>query len=190
MQEQEYDYMRPVLSVEGIKSRRSSPVEVVPVVEAMDIEVSPLDAYLGLKKTGARSFLFESADLGGKSALFSFVGTTDSTIAVKDRKIYLNGSEVSYPGGAMALLKDVLAGFKPSEPVFLGAQAPMPVFFGGLAGYLSYDLIRYFDNVGESACDDIGCMDAELVFARELVAFDHTNKKAHAHLERPRPARG
>jgi len=84
MQEQEYDYMRPVLSVEGIKSRRSSPVEVIPVVDMLDSKVSPLDAYLGLKKAGARSFLFESADLGGKSALFSFVGSTDSTIAVKD----------------------------------------------------------------------------------------------------------
>ena len=178
MQEQEYDHMRPVLSAEGIKSRRSSPVVITPVVEALDLNVSPLDAYLGLKKLGNRSFLFESADLGGKSARFSFVGTTESTIAIKDGIIYLNGSKESYPGGPMALLKDTLAGFRPAAPVFVGARAQMPVFYGGLAGYLSYDLIRYFDHIGESACDDIGCMDAELVFASDMVAFDHANKKA------------
>ena len=177
MQEQEYSYMRPVLSTEGIKSRRSSPAEIIPVVEALDLNMSPLDVYMGLKKLGSRSFLFESADLGGKSARFSFVGTTDSTIAIKDGIIYLNGSKASYPGGPMALLKDTLAGFKPLAPVFIGAPASMPVFYGGLAGYLSYDLIRYFDHIGESACDDIGCMDAELVFANELVVFDHANKK-------------
>ena len=111
--------MRPLLSVEGIKSRRSSPVEITPVVEALDLNVSPLDAYLGLKKPGSRSFLFESADLGGKSARFSFVGTTDSSIAVKDGIIYLNGSKVSYPGGAMALLKDTAGGLQA-----VGARIP------------------------------------------------------------------
>src|SRR5512139_1429312 len=99
MQEQEYDYRLPALSVEGIRARRTSPVEVIPVVEAIDASGSPLDAYLRLKKPGERSFLFESADLGGKSARYSFIGSTASAIAIKDGAIYLNGLKVSYPGG-------------------------------------------------------------------------------------------
>jgi anthranilate synthase component 1 len=177
MQEQEYDYRRPALSIEGIRARRSSPIEVIPVVDALDAIGSPLDAYLRLKKPGERSFLFESADLGGKSARHSFVGSTASAITIKDGAIHLNGSNASYPGGPIAILKDTLAGFKPSKPVFVGPRSPMPVFYGGLAGYLSYDLIRYFDNVGCSACDDIACADAELAFVEDLAAFDHLNKK-------------
>ena len=170
----EYDYSRPLLGLDSIRERLVRPSRVTPVVEVMETAVKPLDAYLRMKSHGDRSFLFESADLGGKSARFSFIGASGDTIAVKDGGIQLNGAPVTYAGGPVAFLKDVLAGFKPAPPVFLGEEAPMPVFYGGLAGYISYDFIRYFDNVGCTACDDLGCPDAELVLARDLAVYDHS----------------
>jgi anthranilate synthase component 1 len=153
--------------------RRKSPMTVTPVIEALDTDVKPLDAYLRLKKPGERSFLFESADLGGKSARFSFIGSSRDIVAVKDGSILLNGIKIPYEGGPVAFLKDVLAGFRPSTPVFVGEEAPAPIFYGGLAGYISYDFIRYFDNVGRTACDDIDCLDAELALAGDLAVYDH-----------------
>ena len=172
---QEYDHK--LLSVPAILARRSRPAKVTPVIEVMDATVDPLDAYIRLKSPGERSFLFESADLGGKSARFSFLGSSANTIGVKDGAIYINGARRGYKNGPVAFLKDMLAGFKPVDPVFLGEEAPVPVFFGGLAGYISYDFIRYFDNIGDSACDDMGCMDAELILAEDLAVFDHRLKK-------------
>ncbi len=174
---QEYDYSRTLLSVPSIIERRNRPLRVTPVIETADAVLDPLDAYMRLKKPGAASFLFESADLGGKSARFSFIGSTSAVIGVKNGSITINGANVSYKGGAVAFLKDLMSGFEPGPAVFLGEEAPLPVFFGGLAGYLSYDFIRYFDNIGSSACDDIGCMDAELVLADEVAVFDHRLKK-------------
>lgn len=166
-------YDHSPLSLSSIMERRAKPVLVTPIIEAVDIDIKPLDAYLRLKKPGDRSFLFESADLGEKSARFSFVGSSAHTIAVKDGSIMVNGASISYKNGPIAFLKDVLSGFKPSVPVFVGGEVSVPVFYGGLAGYISYDFIRYFDNVGRSACDDIDCLDAELAFVEDLAVFDH-----------------
>lgn len=173
----EYDYSRPLLSPASIQERLLKPAQVTPVVEVLSPSIPPLDAYLRLKGKGDRAFLFESADPGEKSARFSFVGAGGEHIAVKDGSILLNGKKISYKEGPVAFLKDVLAGFRPSRPVFVNKKAPMPVFYGGLAGYISYDFIRYFDNIGCTACDDIGCADAELTFVRDLAVYDHSLKK-------------
>ena len=172
---QEYDHS--LLSIPAILSRRTRPAKVTPVVETLDAAVDPLDAYVRLKAPGEHSFLFESADQGGKSARFSFIGSTSDVIGVKDGAIYVNGKALDYNGGPVVFLKDLLAGFEPSVPIFLGEEAPLPVFYGGLAGYIAYDFIRYLDNIGGSACDDMGCMDAELVLAKDVAVFDHRLKK-------------
>ncbi len=161
------------LSPSAIKERLAEPVPVTPVIEAADIDVAPLDAYLRLKKPGGRSFLLESADLGEKSARFSFVGSCDHAILVKGGEVFVNDERAPYEDGPIAFLKRVLSGFKPSSPVFLGEEVPLPIFYGGLAGYISYDFIRHFDNIGNSARDDIGCLDAELALAEDLAVFDH-----------------
>lgn len=175
---------RQILSIPGIRSRRSKPIEVTPVIEAIDVRISPLEAYLRLKSPGSKSFLFESAERGGKSAKFSFIASSPSTISVKDGRILVNEMDIgSYQGGPVAFLKDVLAGFKPSKPVFIKAESfdsdpvSVPVFFGGLAGYISYDFIRYFDNIGNTATDDLGCKDLEMVFVDDLVVFDHEHDR-------------
>ncbi len=171
------EYGHSLLSPASIRERLRKPVQVTPVVEALETSVPPLDAYLRLRGHEDCSFLFESAETGGKSARFSFIGAGGEPIAVKDGSILLNGSPTAYNGGPVAFLKDIMAGFRPSRPVFVGERAPMPVFYGGLAGYISYDFIRYFDDVGCSARDDLGCPDAGLAFVKDLAVYDHSLKK-------------
>jgi anthranilate synthase component I len=170
---QEYAHGPSLFSLPAIQERRARPVIVTPFIEAVEPDVRPLDAYIRLKRPGARSFLFESADLGGKSARFSFLGSSSSFISVKDGSIFLNGGKIAYKGGPVAFLKDVLAGFRPAAPVFIGEEAPLPVFYGGLAGYISYDFIRYFDHIGDTALDDIHCLDSELALVDDMAVFDH-----------------
>lgn len=175
---QEYGYSKQLLSAEAILERRKKPLLVTPVIEAVDMDVSPLDAYLRLKRPGACSFLFESADLGCKSARFSFVGSSRQEIAIKDGMIMAGGKPFLYEGGGpVAYLKDLLAGFRPSRPVFIGDEVSLPAFYGGLAGYISYDFVRYIDDIGDGALDDLGCMDAGLALIEDLAAFDHASKR-------------
>ena len=51
-------------------------------------------------------------------------------------------------------------------------------FIGGFVGYLSYDVIRYFVDVGESAVDTLKQPDCEFLLTRKNVIVDHRAKKA------------
>lgn len=168
----------------GAISGKKKAIEAVPVVEVIETTVSPLEAYLRLKKPGSCSFLLESAELGGKSARYSFVGSGTSSICVKDGRIMIDGEEAYHKDGPLGALKAVLSSYRPGRPVFIRSETfngnipPMPPFYGGLAGYVSYDFVRYFDNIGDTAEDDMKFNDLELTLAGDMVAFDHVASKA------------
>jgi anthranilate synthase component I len=79
----------------------------------------------------------------------------------------------------VAFLKDFMAQCRCGRPVYLFEESfgravpPTPPFFGGLVGYISYDFVRYVDDIGESAGDDLGCADADLLLAENIIVFDH-----------------
>jgi anthranilate synthase component 1 len=172
-------------AAETLQARRSRPAQVTPVIEALDIDIDPLEAFVRLSagaasNTGAKSFLFESAEKGGKSAKYSFIGSGSQSIVIRGGRITCGGRDVGpYPGGPVAYLKAFMAGYRPQPPVFFreesfSREAPsLPPFFGGLAGYISYDFVRYVDPIGDTATDDVGCDDADLLFVEDLVVFDH-----------------
>jgi anthranilate synthase component 1 len=49
----------------------------------------------------------------------------------------------------------------------------LPKFFGGLLGYFSYDMVRYFEDIGGPAKDELGQKDSQFMFVKDLIAFDH-----------------
>lgn len=51
-------------------------------------------------------------------------------------------------------------------------------FIGGFVGYLSYDFIRYFVDVGGSAVDSLKQPDCEFLLTKKNVIVDHRAKKA------------
>ncbi len=54
-----------------------------------------------------------------------------------------------------------------------------PKLTGGLMGYFSYDVVRYFEKtLGNPPADDLGLPDAELFNYDKLVAYDHLTNKA------------
>jgi anthranilate synthase component 1 len=167
-----------IFSFEEIQRRKKRPLEIVPVVEAVNADITPLEAYLKLKRPGYYSFLFESAALGGKTAKYSFIGSSPRIISIKDGSISINGKDIANIN-PLSLLKDIMSGFKPLKPLFIREDSfskdtiVMPGFYGGLAGYISYDFIRYIDSIGNTASDDLGCPDAELIFVDDMIAFDH-----------------
>ena len=140
--------------------------------------IDPLEAFRRLN--GRKAFLLESAETGGKSARYSFIGAGDRAIRVSGGRITVDGEDIgTYPGGPVAFLKDFMAGYKAGQPVYLFEESfgraipPTPPFFGGLVGYISYDFVRYVDDIGGSACDDLGCADADLLLAEDMIVFDH-----------------
>lgn len=147
---------------------------VVPVYTqlAADFE-TPLSAYLKLRDS-RHSFLLESAESTEKAGRWSLVGS-------QPRKIFeARGSQlrITTPGQAEQNIEiddDVLAALeremKPYRPVTHG---DLPVFSGGLVGYLSYDAVRQFEpTLPESPPDSLGVPDAMFILADTLLVFDH-----------------
>ncbi|MGA9140401.1 MAG: anthranilate synthase component I [Methanocella sp.] len=164
--------------IQEIRQRKSQPAGIVPVIEPLDNDIDPLEAFRRLN--GKKAFLLESAERGGKSARYSFVGAGDRSIRIHCGKIVVDGRDIGpYEGGPLAFMKDFMAGFRMQPPVYFFEESfsrgipSLPPFYGGLAGYVSYDFVRYIDPIGDTAADDTGCADADLLLAEDMIVFDH-----------------
>jgi anthranilate synthase component 1 len=129
-------------------------------------QLSPTDVYSLLRKSNCYSFLLESAELGEKVARYSFIGRDPhQVITVKNGKLNIDGKTVETKNPLMELAK-LISRYKVAE-------GRLPKFFGGLLGYFSYDMVRYFEEIGNTVKDELGHEDAEFMFVKDLIAFDH-----------------
>lgn len=146
---------------------------VIPVYTqlAADFE-TPLSAFLKLRGRGP-AFLLESAESTEKAGRWSIVGS-------HPRRVFeARGKHITIRDGArqrsFEAEGDVLAALEremqPYQPVRHGA---LPVFYGGMVGYLSYDAVRQFEpTLGEPPPDPLGIPDAVFLLADSLLVFDH-----------------
>lgn len=139
---------------------------------AADLD-TPVSVFLRLKDHGP-SFLLESVTGGEQVARYSFIGVNPSQVfVVRGRTMEIvsaSGTSTLNAGkeqDPLDLIRDVLAPYRDTEQIH-----GLPRFFGGLVGYLGYDLIRFFEpTVPQEAHPDFP--DAVLFHADSLVAFDH-----------------
>src|SRR5205085_8763617 len=63
----------------------------------------------------------------------------------------------------------------------------LPDFVGGAVGYMSYDLVRFFESLPETAIDDRNLPLCHFLFTDTLVIFDHVKHRllviANAYLD-------
>jgi anthranilate synthase component 1 len=158
-------------------STRATQGNLVPVwVElAADYE-TPLSAFRQIHD-GRHGFLLESAELTQHSGRYSLLGSEPRLIfTARGREIAIEeqGKKRSYtaPGDPLKELENIMAAFKPVSP------APLPVFHGGAVGYLSYDMVRFFEPTLPAAPpDSLGVPDMVFMIADTVVIFDHKHRK-------------
>ena len=146
---------------------------VVPVYTqlAADFE-TPLSAYLKLRDS-RHSFLLESAESTDKGGRWSIIGSHPRAVFEargKNITIRTGSKERSYEAedDVLAALEREMA---PYQPVTHGA---LPLFSGGMVGYLSYDAVRQFEpTLGPPPPDPLGIPDAVFLLADTLLVFDH-----------------
>lgn len=54
----------------------------------------------------------------------------------------------------------------------------LPPFQGGAIGMLSYDFVRYIENIPRTAVDDLSIPDAHFFMTDKIIAFDHAWRRA------------
>ena len=134
-----------------------------------DLE-TPVSAYKKLRNREP-SYLLESVEGGEKWGRFSFLGLNPSLLfQVKDGQASLERrgrQEILAPGlDPFEHLRQVLADFR-------AVAAPgLPRFWGGLVGYLSYDMVRYIERLPEIT-PPIAMPEAKLLLADQLLIFDN-----------------
>ncbi len=147
---------------------------LVPVYAEIMADIdTPVSAYMKLGQSDY-SFLLESVEGAERWARYSFLGNNPYLI-IKSKNgmitIEENGQTRTEQGDPFSVLKKHISAFKP-------AQLPeLPSFQGGAVGYLSYDSIRYIEEIPRNAKEDISYDDAVFMLTDTILIFDHLKHK-------------
>jgi anthranilate synthase component I len=131
-----------------------------------DLE-TPVSAYLKVAR-GRYSYLLESVEGGERLARYSFIGTEPYRTLRSGDGIGGDGTI----GDPLVAVEAELSRFKP-------VQVPgLPRFTGGAVGYLSYEVVRYFEPRVPKAHNDVLHMpESVFLFTDTLLVFDHLRHK-------------
>lgn len=154
---------------------------LIPVYKEIlgDME-TPVSAYLRLSKGSKYSFLLESVEGQEKVARYSFIARAPQLVVRskgKDARIIrLSKGKVSeetriIKDSPLSLVRELMADYK-----FVSVPQ-LPVFCGGMVGFLSYDCVRFFEHLPAKSKDVLNMADMVFVMAKELVIFDHLHHK-------------
>jgi len=152
------------------KSKQGNLIPVYKEVLA-DLD-TPVSAYMKMCG-GEYSFLLESVEGGEKWARYCFLGFDPSIIiSIKGNEVVVerNGQPKSIlitKGNPLIGLKDILARYQPVD------VEGLPRFSGGAVGFVSYDMVRSFEDLPEDTMDDLQVPDARFVITDTLLIFDN-----------------
>jgi len=160
---------------------------LVPVYRTMlaDLE-TPVSVYMKLTQNGHPAFLLESVEGGEQVGRYSFIGVNpNGMLSVKNNELSLtlNGEATTHPlRDGEDPLHAVKAELDKFQPVKLEG---LPRLVGGAVGYLSYDVVRYFERLPKTAKQELDVPDAAFMLPDTVVIFDHAKHQlivlANAH---------
>jgi anthranilate synthase component 1 len=131
---------------------------------------TPVSAYLKIAR-GKYSFLLESVEGGERLARYSFLGTEPA-------RVLTTNTDTTDP---LRLVEEEFKKYR-SVPI-----EELPRFHGGMVGYLSYEVARYFERLPSPPADPLKLPESRLMLADTLLIFDHLAHKikvvAHARLD-------
>ena len=137
---------------------------------------TPASVFVKLRSLSP-SFLLESIERGVDQSRYSFLGLgVSSVVEVKQGAFSFNSETIASPESQdemMELLRYVLKDLPDLSPQIQGIP-----FSGGIVGFSSYDMVRYFENlpVEESKDGLLSPPDCAYLAPLSLLVFDHEDK--------------
>jgi anthranilate synthase component 1 len=145
---------------------------VVPVYRRLSADLlTPVSAFLTLRRSSRFSFLLESVEGGEKLARYSFLGKNPYRIlrSFGSRVVVDEGD-----GDAEDVEGDIFQAVQRELDRYTEVKiAGLPRFTSGAVGYLGYDAVRLIEHLPDVPRDDLGLPDATWCFYDAFVAFDH-----------------
>ncbi len=149
---------------------------LIPVYKEIlgDLE-TPVSAYFKIADKTKYSFLLESVEGEEKVARFSFLAK-DPELVVQSK--HHSVTMARFNNGKMIKetykMKDTPLSFiRQILKKYNFVNIPqLPRFCGGLVGYLSYDVVKFFEKLPCKTKDDLKLPDTLLMLAKNLVIFE------------------
>jgi anthranilate synthase component 1 len=152
----------------------SSKGNLIPVYrEILSDMDTPVTALLKLGESPC--FLFESVEGGEKWARYSFLGVGPSKVI----KCYGERLEITDGNGAATVLfEDPIEFLRREMSSYRAVETEgLPRFFGGLVGYLGYDMVRFIEELPDSNRESLGMPDMYLMLTDTMLIFDNLRQR-------------
>ena len=136
---------------------------------------TPVSAYMKIGD-GDYSFLLESVEGGEKWARYCFLGCDPAVVvSSKGRNITIdeNGKRQQIKiesGTPLSAIKEILARYNPVD------VPGLPRFSGGAVGFISYDMVRFFEDLPEDTADDLNVPDSQFIITDTMLVFDNISQ--------------
>ncbi len=125
------------------------------------------------KMSGEKKFLLESSNKFNHSGRYSFIGADPAFELIS----YGDENEIIQQNGEKKIIKanplDVLNKLLPKKEL---TDFPFP-FIGGAVGYVGYDIVRQFEEIGREYPNGLEMPDVHLMFYEEVIVYDHLEEK-------------
>lgn len=127
------------------------------------------------KLSGEKKFLLESSFQHETKGKYSFMGANpyEEIIGIGNQTKVINlatGEEKIIAQNALLYMKENLPKFE--------FDIPFP-FTGGAIGFVGYDAIRQFANIGPELDDELELPDIHFMVYKTIIAYEHRKEKAH-----------
>lgn len=128
------------------------------------------------KLPGRKKFLLESSPSHHDKGRYSYIGFHPYLELVSKDKVTERISPNQKSKLEIGLLMDELK--KELDVEFETNDFDIP-FFGGAVGYLGYDMIRQYEEIGYVPEDSLNMPDAHFLLFEDVIVFDHLTEKIH-----------
>jgi anthranilate synthase component I len=149
-----------------------SRAEAAPRIFMEELEgdiLTPISIYQRI--SGEKKFLLESSLKHERSGRYSFIGA-DPVFELKGiagkSLLVKGGEETELAEPPLEMVKKLL----PDKDL----KAPFPLA-GGAVGYVGYDSIRQYEDIGKVPNDQLGIPDVHLMFFEVMAVYDHAEQK-------------
>lgn len=159
---------------------------LLPVLSTIEGCADPAKVYLRLRNKGRPSYMLESAENPGEAARYSVIGIDPILhIKIRESKCRLDGrrnlldlvqdrvEKANRKRDALNVLKEAMLFDEMSIP------EGVPRYMLSVVGYISYDYIRSFVDVGTHTTDDLGHPELEFMLPEQMIIFNHVTRRTH-----------
>lgn len=136
---------------------------------------TPVSAFAKIDH-GPSAYLLESIEGGEKWARYSFLGSGSPVVVYEDRGdlLVVEGTRkkrISSRGNPLERLREMMESYRP-------VTVPgLPPFVGGAVGYLSYDMVRTFEDLAARRKDPLNLPDFAFLLTDTMLIFDNVSQK-------------